>query len=256
MSSPVCISVYLVQHIDNPRRHEPRNVGVIVSDSKHVACILVDPSAKSLSRAHRAVIDLVSVDTTYSAWHAYWERNLAQGIDGLEEIISRQAPTFPIVLAGQIMDVPQEDLTALTQRFFDELVVPPIIAPEPREERPVERVLRVAGVASSPNFKRNYELPSVGLPSSLPLHFTYAWVNGHVAVADQILAHSGDTKVAAALWKFEHIEKSVRRVALVDHNIEFRPAPLRDYLRDIAHVIRVEDPDAATQLRYAFGIGK
>jgi hypothetical protein len=254
MSPALSVSIFLIQHISNPRRHEPRNIGVVVSDSKNVAYVLVNPSVKNLSRPLRTVAEIVGTDETYSNWLKYWERTLARGSDGLEEIIERQAPTFPVILAGQITGSFQDDLKGLAQRFFRELVVPITSTLEDKEERPVERVLRLAGVASSPNFKRNYEVPSVGLPFSYQLPFSYAWVNGSLTVADRILAHGGDGKVTQTLWKFEHIEKDTHRVAIVDRNIDFRPQALRDYLNATAQVIRVEDPDAATKLRHAFGI--
>ena len=247
------VSIYLIQHLADPRRHEPRNVGVIVSDSRHIAHQLIDPGEEHPTRRYRDAAENVAEDETYTTWLNYWKRALERGPDGLEEIIARQRPTFPVIRAGEMMgDVPG-DVTALARRYFDELVLPPT-EPRPAEsERPVDKMLRRAGVISSPHFRRNYEVPAVGLPVPLPLKFPYAWVNGHMAVADQILHHTGDSKVVASLWKFEHVGDDVRCVAIVDRNINYRSQPLRDYLSSTAQVIRVEDPDAAQQLRTAFG---
>lgn len=246
------ISIYLIQYLADPRRHEPRNVGVIVSDSRQVHHQLIDPAGTSHPRRYRDAAETIAQDETYPAWLAYWRRALVRGPDGLEEILAKQRPTFPIIRAGQMIgDVP-DDIAALARRYFDELVLPPI-APRPAEpERPVDKVLQRAGVTASPNFHRDYEVPAVGLPMPLQLKFSYAWVNGHVAVADQILHHAGDSRVTASLWKFEHVDDDVRCVAIVDRNIDYRSQPLRDYLRRTAQVIRVDDPDAAEQLRAAF----
>ena len=65
---------------------------------------------------------------------------------------------------------------------------------------------------------------------------------------------AGPTEVTSSLWKFEHVEKGIGRIAIVDRNIGFRPEPLHEYLRAAAQVIRIDDPDAADQLRAAFGI--
>lgn len=79
MPRRLSVSVYLIQHVANPRRHESKNVGVIVSDSKYVAYVLVDPSAEKIPRFHRAVADIVSPDDTYPAWFVYWKRTLKLG---------------------------------------------------------------------------------------------------------------------------------------------------------------------------------
>jgi hypothetical protein len=246
--------IYLVQHVDDLRRHEPRNVGVIVTDQERVAYALVDPAEKRLPARQRAVAETVACDETYPEWLAYWRRVLQEGIAGLEEIVSRQSPTFPVIMAGKVTGDIGETLNELVARYYDELVLPPPESRDSTAERPVERMFRLAGVNSSPHFRRKYTVNSVGLKLALPIEFPYAWVNGHVAVADQILHHTGDNKLTASLWKFEHVSDDVSRIAIVDQNIDYRSEPLRELLSATARVIRVDDPAAASQLRDAFGI--
>lgn len=246
-------AVYLIQHVDDPRRHEPRNVGVIVAGSDQVAYQIVDPDELALSKRYRRAAEAVMEDDTYPTWLAYWQRALERGRDGLSEIVDRQKPSFPIILAGELMGDIREDVTTLADRYFDELVLPLPELPAAAPERPVDRVLRASGVSASRHFHRNYALPTSGLPIPIQVSFNYAWVNGHTAVADQLLHHTGDSRLTASLWKFEHVASDVRCIAIVDHNIDHRPAPLREYLRAKAQVIRIEDPQAAHQLRAAFG---
>jgi len=246
--------IYLVQHVDDLRRHEPRNVGVVVTDQDQVAYALIDPAEKRLTARQRAVAEAVESDETYPAWLAYWRRTLQEGAAGLEEIVAKQSPTFPVIMAGKVMGDLDASLDGLAGRFYDELVLPQPESRDSAAERPVERMFRLAGVNSSPHFHRKYTVESVGLKVALPIEFPYAWVNGHVVVADQILHHTGDSKLTASLWKFEHVGGEVSRIAIVDQNIDYRPEPLRELLSATAQVIRVDDPNAANELRDAFGI--
>jgi hypothetical protein len=250
-SSPLI--VYLIQHVDDPRRQEPRNIGVIVVSSDQVAYQIVDPDEQTFSKRYRRAAEVIVEDETYPAWLAYWQRALERGRDGLDEIVDRQKPSFPIVLAGELMGDIRDDVITLADRYFDELVLPLPESPSAASEGPVQKVLRDSGVISSRHFHRNYALPSTGLPIQISVPFSYAWVNGHTAVADQLLYRTGDSRLTASLWKFEHVAEDVRCIAIVDNNIDRRPAALREYLHRQAQVIRVEDPDAPNQLREAFG---
>jgi hypothetical protein len=107
---------------------------------------------------------------------------------------------------------------------------------------------------NSPHFRRDYQLRAVGLKVPLKLSFPYAWDTNNIAVADKILYHAGENKVVSALWKFEHVDANIRCIAIVDRNIERRPFELRDYLRSVALIVQLEDPDAPQQLRAALGI--
>lgn len=250
MSSQPQIGIFLVQHIDDPRRHEARNVGVIISDSRHVEYRLIDPEQEHLSSRYRQALASVAADETYPAWLAYWTHALERGTDGLDEIVARQKATYPVIEAGRMTgDVP-DDLAALADRYFGELVLP---APElaPGRERPEEKVLRAAGVIDDPHFHRDYEVPSVGLMVPLKLTFPYAWENGHLAVVEKALYHTGDKKIANVLLKFGHVGPEVRCVVMVDRYIDKRSADLRRYLSSTASIVQLDDPNAPKRLRAA-----
>lgn len=252
MFSEAKVRIFLIQHIDDPRRHEARNVGVIISDSHRVAYRLIDLNQEPQSARYRQASETLAADETYPTWFSYWQRVLERGPDGLEEVLARQRATFPVIEAGRMVgDVP-DDVEKLAHRYFDELVLPVVTRP-PVHETKVERALRIAGLTSSPHFRREYQMLAVGLNIPLPLTFPYAWDNGHLAVADKFLHHTGDGKIVDALLKFGHVGDGVRCIAIVDHNIDKRSPDLRDYLQRAAQVVRLDAPNASAQLRAAFG---
>jgi hypothetical protein len=231
------VTVYLVQHVADPRRHEPRNVGIIVTDGDVVAHRTLDPAAQRGPERH--ALQALHEDGTYPAWRDFWERELSPGSSGLNVVLERQGPSFPS----------QQSVVDIAQRYFEELVMLPVESEEGAPERPVERALRVAGLSDSSHLRRRFKVKAVG-PDNLELTFPYAWQNGDLAVAETLL-RAGDTAVTGSLWKFEHLPGSVRKVAIVDRYINNRPAGLRAYLNRTATVVHLEEQDAAEQLRQA-----
>jgi len=258
MSPQPEISIFLVQHIDDPRRHEARNVGVIISDSRGLAYRLIDPDEEHPSLRYRQALASVAADETYPAWFAYWTRALERGTEGLDEIIARQKATFPVIEAGRMKGDVLGDLASLTRRYFDELVLPQSSSyVGPGKKPPEERMLRAAGVMGSPHFHRDYEVSAVGLNIAvglkvpLKLTFPYAWENGHLAVIEKVLYTGGDKRITNVLLKFGHVGPEVRCVVIVDRYIDNRSADLREYLTNAASIIRLDDPNAPERLRAA-----
>jgi hypothetical protein len=249
------IRIFLIQHAGDPRRHEARNVGVVISDANTVAYRLVKPDQDSPSARYRQAVQSLLADETYPTWLSYWDRALEHGTAGLTEIIAKQKATFPVVEAGRMVGHPPGNLDVLAERYFDELVLPVHAVPHARETADV-RVLRSAGVMDSPHFRHNYALPAVGLSiaagPTVTLTFPYAWVNGHVSVIEKVLYHGGPKRLTDVLLKFEHVSRDIDRVVMVDQHIDRQPADLRGYLQEVAQLVRLEDPAAPEQLRAAF----
>ncbi|HEX8080853.1 MAG TPA: hypothetical protein VF557_11625 [Jatrophihabitans sp.] len=248
LSAPAVRRVFLIQCVVDPRRHEPRNVGVIITDGHHVEIKTLNPSV-TRGREHAA---LKHVDDTYQQWREFWLSTIAsyEADESIDLLLSRQRPSYPIFTAAEFIGESHQSVAELAETYFEQLVLPPE-ADEALQDRPVERALRAAGILDSTHLRRRFKVKAVGEPD-VELTFPYAWQNGHVAVAQTILRGAGDDVVSGSLWKFDHVPAQFEKVAIVDHYISNRPASLVKLLQKTATVVDLDDMHAGEKLKAAF----
>ena len=107
-STRICLAKY----IPDERRWEPRNVGIIVTNTDEIASRFL-----AEKDAQRIVNDIEN----YQSWVSYWKRTLTRGDEGLQEILDRTKNSYWIAEAGQVL-LGAATPAALVDEYFDQLV--------------------------------------------------------------------------------------------------------------------------------------
>lgn len=238
--------IYAVKYIGDPRRWEPRNIGVFVVNGERgvVRCV----GMTGTDTVDRRGIRWTVRDTeAYAEWVKYWVRTIDRGESGAEEAVKVQPPQFLVAEVGTTWfgdsSAQPEDLA---ERYFAELVGElhdQEVAPGLRER--VEILLEVTGSSRQHGFRRDVPVQSFGLAYEETLKFQYGWRNGHLTVAKRVDL-SQSVLVNDALWSFEHLPADIRRLTFTAD--PDRHDPRYGLLSNYSTVIDVDATDAGDAL--------
>jgi hypothetical protein len=242
--------IYVAKYIRDPRRWEPRNIGIFVVDEHGLAGKFIGERADG-SVDKRSVKGFVRNTEVYEEWVKYWRRTLMAG--GIEEILESTTPHFWVAESGEVW-IGDETPEKLVERYFSELVLKKEGEEDDRAaaqlRTAVERLLTETGVANSPAFARDETLESSGLTPPERFQFQYILQDGRTVVGQRVSLAS-EPYVHDALWKFSHLHDDIRRVAFVAESEE--DASLhRSHLEQLSKIVDVGQPSAADLVRDAF----
>jgi hypothetical protein len=250
-------AIYVAKHVPDIRRWEPRNVGVVVIDSRGRVAARFDGEDSPDRLDLRHVSHRIQPSEVYREWVSYWRRMTARGAEGVEEAAESGRTTFFLMKAGEIWrDEAERTCEELLDEYYSALVVPDERPDEPPTlEDAVTEILTQTGVSRLPGFHTNYTvMPRVdGLV--VAVKFQYAYQNGKLTVGQRIPYHS-PYPAHAALSMFGSVAEEVQRsVAFVLGNPPEHLAGLIYLLRRQpgTTVVDVDDSSAAQRVADAFG---
>jgi hypothetical protein len=174
------------------RRQEPVNVGVV---------LLSD-------RGHRLRVRGLAADGTLTgrwsgnvsnlrAWIDYLKWQLSQPLDGLRDLLhTRVGDSYSIVEGGRILAGEDPDPDVLVEQLYGELVARSDEDEVPDFKQQVENLVNASGLSQDEHFRR--KLP-VTTQEGETVEFPYAWVNGHMSVA-QLMPSMRIDQVHSTLW--------------------------------------------------------
>jgi hypothetical protein len=241
--------IYVAKYIKDPRRWEPRNIGVFAVDEHGLAGRFIgEKDDGSVDR--RSVRQLVENTEVYEQWVKYWRRMLADG--AIEEILKTTAPQYWIAESGEVW-MGEETPDDLVDRYYSELVARNGQEDDPaafRLRASVERLLTETGVAQSPAFTRDGRFESQDLDPPEEFQFQYALRDSRIVVGQRIPLAS-EPFVHDALWKFSHLRNDIEKVAFVIEEDD-EAVPHRRHLARWSTVVDVGQPNAGDLVREAF----
>jgi hypothetical protein len=247
--------ILVAKYVEDLRRWEPRNVGVIVEAKDGYAARFVGerPDGGVDGRKVRWNID----PEIYRGWIAFWKECLDKGDDGLAEAVRLSSSNYLLSAAAEVW-IGAENVTAaeLLARYYPELVEraeaeETADVAEPKLQTMADIVLEKAGATRLPSFRQGFQLEgTLDLREPEPYRFHYGWQNGHTIVAHRVPL-SDQERVDAVLWRFAHLPSECDSVALIRGDATAgMGANLRGQLRDRATlVVDVDEDDAHLQVR-------
>jgi hypothetical protein len=175
------------------RRQEPINVGVVLlSDRGHRLRVRgLAPDGTLAGRWSGNVSNL-------RAWIDYLTWQISQPLDGLGELLhTRVGDSYSIVEGGHILTGEDPDPDVLVEQLYGDLVARSDEeegAPDFKQQ--VENLVDASGLSQDEHFRRR--LP-VRTQEGEMVEFPYAWVNGHMSVA-QLMPSMRIDQVHSTLW--------------------------------------------------------
>ena len=242
---------YLAKYIDDLRRREPKNVGVLLSDGERTYMRFI--GQREDGSINGRIARFPESLQTYKAWVRYWEREFSDVSDLAETPRVNSSSNYYLEpggerLVGQRDDGPEELLTWL----YRELVEPKI------DEG--ERIRAVSIAVSSRNLLRAVGLldkveQNVTITATVngltdDIVFDYRYRNAATHLMKNVKLGPDWEPVHAAFWSFEKGTESLpgaRFIAFTkaEERYEERQFSL---LERLANVVDVDDPDAEATL--------
>jgi hypothetical protein len=248
MGTAVGIQILVAKYVSDLRRWEPQNIGVVV---------VADAGAQARFRGERPdqTIDRRRIGTSppevYAQWVAFWRRSIANGTTGLHHAMQTSNGNYLLVEASEVVfGGATTDLEALVDRYYEELVEHPGTAPttELSLDQVADQLLQRAGIAALPTFKQGLFVPSADLRPIENFRFHYGWENGHRFLAQRVSLEDADG-VDAVNWRFNHVDRTYQKVALVRRQESARAGDLEAQLTVQANLlIDVASARAPSQL--------
>jgi hypothetical protein len=254
---------YLVaKYVDDIRRNEPVNVGVIVFEGSEVAARFEgEDDHGRLDR--RRIRKLVSGRDAYTAWVQHWRRALANATDP-ESLLEAGSQDFFVERGGTIiMDHDHRAVADTVHDLYARLVKPEDPpAPQSLQDKS-QHALRLAGVdlADAAHFQRDamVEMDVRGQIFSEPL--SYAVRNGTWHYLQEISLdpqrpRRSRKEANHCAFLMEHARIDGSRLVLFDSNdIDETTEPMLRLVEAVAPIIDVDDvAEAAAALRPQLGL--
>ncbi len=92
---------FLVQHVKDLLRKEPRNVGVIVTDGERLVARFLGETVPGTLDLRRVSPEIVPDRALYAEWHQEWRRQLVEQDVAVERMIAESSPAFWILYGGE-----------------------------------------------------------------------------------------------------------------------------------------------------------
>lgn len=254
---------YLLQYTPDQRRHETRNVGVVVTDGEDIAArFLGEDSGDSLDL--RRVPRWIESRQAYRTWVEHWREAIRESNpDRLpESLVPRSRPGKYVVLPprGPLLEVPQQGMRELARQLFDELVAADLEQlDEPKLQDLCDDALEPIENRRGIVFARDKRLPApIDDDHEQPLQFHYAARNGKWHYMRRINLGGADAstwdRVAATLFHFDRLHRlanfeDANRITLTMYD-EASGGDLEDQLAALekeSYVVNVANRDAARQ---------
>lgn len=245
--------ILIAKYIDDFRRWEPRNIGVIVvSDGIEARFVGERDDGRIDGRVARPYVGDTDI---YQEWVKYWRRVLKEGPSGIKEALLRSTDNYWLTETGEVW-VGDESASVMARRYFDELIgrvsEPESETASLRLKPAVERLLEEAGIASDPSFTRDKRVQAMGKPN-VSYRFQYYWENGRKVVGQRVPL-SLPVYVHDALWKFTKIPNEFGIVAFVstEEASDGTWSELQSEAPQGTQVVDVDDKKAVDRVKQAF----
>ena len=113
------VKYLIAQHLADPLRKEPRNVGVLAQRGKHVASRFVgeDPDGSMDGRRLRRF----PFPDVYRQWVEYWKAE-ATGLGQIELLVEDNNTHYQLVRGGEVLDVGADPLDVVVEYLFTRFV--------------------------------------------------------------------------------------------------------------------------------------
>lgn len=207
---------YLIQYTPDERRHETRNVGVIVTDGETTRARFLGEDPKGALDLRR-VPRWIASRPAYRTWVDHWREAIREAGPGdlHERLIPPSRPGKYVVLPPRapMLEVPDQDLGSLARRLYDELVA---ISTDESTEPTLEELCDITLTPLRNNrrilFRDDTRVPApIDDTHQQPLQFHYAAKNGKWHYMRRLNLGRGDTstwdRVAATLFQFDRLHK-------------------------------------------------
>lgn len=250
MKHDAIASWHLIQYMADPRRREPRNIGIAVETPDGWLLKFIAEESDGRINGQKLRSQHVKKDV-YESWIQYYRRKaLAGNWDEVEHFHSRRPGNFTTALAGRTWE-PERDWSAFVDRLYVSLI---------EEERPpqpmeifrskVDRVFDIAGIVPT----REVLVPGKWSPSSeeVNIPFDFGYQNGQYHVMDAVTLGRRQS-----ITDFKARLDAVERARVVKSCIAFYETPGLDEgqidealrpLEDGAHPIPVDDEEKAAEM--------
>jgi hypothetical protein len=265
-------SYLIAKYVDDIRRNEPVNVGVIVFDGEQVlARFEGEDDAQAIDKRR---IRRIGGRDAYVAWVQHWRR-LLQAIDHSDpntsiDAVMRHAGSqdFYVEPGGTILlDTDERDLAESVRDLYARLVKPEDLPSPPSLKQKSKTALRLAGAVLDDveQFKENVDVKVEVGGEVFDDRFSYAVKNGawhflqEVSFDPQKLVKSRkEANNCAFLMEHAITDGDGLRLVLFDSaDIDEQTEPLLARIRKIAPGVVVGEPDAAAlALRTQLHIGQ
>ena len=207
----------IAKFVEDPRRMEPRNIGVMLWSAGKVVSRFVAPED----------VRFISDKAMYNRWVEFWEKQAKKselrGKGGAS--VSRRSPQFIDALIQTQKDNFRlydggyfpEQLRASEREeavdfLFDELISTEDASQDEHDALPLKDacfdLFEQAGATGRPEFRQNFKTAAAVQDIWQEFRFDYAWANGSPESVFQRVNLSGQQSVFAATLMFEWIEKS------------------------------------------------
>ena len=256
------VQILVAKYVDDIRRWEPRNVGLLVRHGDTYAGRFVGEREDGTVDGRKLRWNEDS--EIYRDWIRFWRGALSAGESGVAEALRLSVDNYLLVDAGEVW-IGGEDFTAeqILDRYYH-AIVDQRTDHQGADEEPslfdlAESVLARAGATLLTTFRHDFEVegqmtvPGAAGTTSLiaePYRFHYGWQNGHTVVAHRVALGDQD-RVDAALWRFGHLPEEYASIALVrgDTRTRLQSILMRQLEVITSLVVDVEVEDAPLRLR-------
>lgn len=247
---------YLVKHVADLRRREPRNVGIILRTGDGFW------QSKFLGETEDGTVHSRDIPRNYginyeiyASWRDYFRRKLSDDAwRDVERLQSRRKGNFYTEAGGQIFDDDEVDWPGELQQLYNELVAPP----EKKKQEPPLTHIRTAveNIFKRINLsvKRNVEVDAEYDGHFIKVPFRYAYANGFNYLMDILQVHALDP--AADARELRSRFEAVKRAGNARSFVSFYASSfiesdrLDDVLLPVEHLstaVDVDDLDNAAQ---------
>ena len=241
----------VAKYMEDLRRREPRNVGVVLFVEGQVHQRFVGQREDGSIDGRRAKFP--SSLATYKAWVDYWLRTLDEsGEDSLDRGLLEQSTdqNYFLEIGGRTMaDRSDADPTTLLDELYRQLVEEP---PQPDETQPVgtiaKRLFAQLGIAN--DVKQNVEVKTTIRDKVDVVTFDYEYINGARHLMRNVRFTPTWTQLHAAVWSFEaaHKADSASQFVAFARPEEATDERQFELLERFAHVVDVDAESAAENL--------
>lgn len=263
----VAANWYLVKYVPDPFRNEPRNVGVVVTQSGRGASrFLAEHDGRVDGRKLGAA---VGSSRAYKAWIEYIRYHLAEGTleDQVDKINLRALSNYVIERRGVLLDEADPDeLFRTADDLFRSLV-----QDEPEEKPPsldelADKILfEKLSPGVSQKIERNVKYAVSIRGVATELDFDYRHVGPKMTLLERVSLNDRDRnaskRVNDFLYRMEHAlesEVASRFLALYDVGASGDRGHAENYLQAIeklSYTVNVRSDEAAVEVNDYLGVG-
>ncbi len=219
----------VAKYVPDLRRREPRNVGVV---------LFAGPETLMRFRGQRpdGTVDgrsaRVRETDVYKGWIDYWQHLARSFAERQEWPRHHSFDSYWLERGGELLSEEDLEPSDLLVQLYETLVEE---TPDPdwKLADRVRDLLRQAELLESEHLLKGYSIPAPQTGETYK--YPYAYVNGHRAIADQMV-QVGARQARTRLWEFGHLPEDVRKIVFVE---QVPDDPSVGLLRQMADVLEV-----------------